>query len=114
MTKRETFTLIALIAVYYEQFDFDQKKVDSWHQILKEHHIDELKNNLITHVASSPYPPKISDLVRKPETCARAIPNVEETTYIFTHKRKPASEEVVQAELRKMREILGIERGVAQ
>ncbi|MBS4178131.1 replicative helicase loader/inhibitor [Lederbergia citrea] len=114
MTKRETFTLLALIAVYYEQFDFDQKKVDSWHQVLKEHHIDQLKNNLIRHVSSSPYPPKISDLIRKPETGARVIPNVEETTYIITHSWMPASEEVVQAELVKIREILGIERGVAQ
>lgn len=110
MTKRETYTLLALIAVYYEQFEVNQQKIDSWHEVLKSHGIEELRRNLLRHVEESPYPPKISDLVRKTAAVSRAIPDCRDTASIVPSAWKPASEAVVQAELAKMREILGIRR----
>ena len=59
----------------------------------------------------SPYPPRVSELVCKPESGARAIPNGEDTKYILTSKEKPASKEVVERSLAQIREILGIKRG---
>ncbi|MBU8878796.1 hypothetical protein BGM26_07305 [Bacillus sp. FJAT-29790] len=111
MTKREAFTLLALISVYYEQFELDQEKVDSWHKILKDYTVDQLRENLLAYVAESPYPPKVSDLIKKPAVVSRAIPNCADTAYILKIDWKPASEEVVKRELAKMREILGISRG---
>ncbi|MBT2690132.1 hypothetical protein J7I93_18345 [Bacillus sp. ISL-47] len=113
MTKRETYTLLALIAVYYEQFEVNQRKIDSWHEVLQSHEVEDLRRNLLLHVKESPYPPKISDLVRKSAMVSRAIPNCLDTDCIVPIAWKPASEEVVQAELAKMREILGIRRSEA-
>lgn len=110
MTKRETYTLLALIAVYYEQFEVNQRKIDSWHEVLQNHEIENLRRNLLLHVEESPYPPKISDLVRKSAAVSRSIPDCWDTAYIVPPAWKPASEAVVQAELAKMREILGIRR----
>ncbi|MEK3822906.1 hypothetical protein MKY20_27955 [Cytobacillus sp. FSL W8-0315] len=111
MTKRETYTLLALIAVYYEQFEVNQQKIDYWHEVLRHHEVEDLRQNLLQHVEVSPYPPKISDLMRKSAAVSRAIPDCRDSAFIVPISWKPASEEVVQAELAKMREILGIVRG---
>ena len=111
MTKRETFHLMTLISMYYEQFELNQEKVNIWHQVLKEFSVDQLHKNLLDFVAECHYPPKISDLIRKPAAVSRVIPGCEDTTYILHMDYKPASREVVERELAKMREILGIRRG---
>ncbi|MBS4214949.1 hypothetical protein [Neobacillus rhizophilus] len=36
MNKRETFALLKMISVFYEQFNFDQEKVNLWHDALKD------------------------------------------------------------------------------
>ncbi|RST61222.1 hypothetical protein D5F11_004035 [Siminovitchia terrae] len=110
MTKRETFSLMARIAVYYEQFELDQKKLDSWHEVLKECNLEELEAALQAHVSASVYPPKIADLLKKLLE-ARVVPGPEETASIAAGKDKPASREVIQRELEKVRTILGIGRG---
>ncbi|MEH7342516.1 replicative helicase loader/inhibitor [Bacillus sp. JJ1532] len=111
MTKREVFNLMSLISVYYEQFELNQEKVDSWHQVLKGYSADQLEGNFLDFVVESPYPPKISDLIRKPAVVSRVIPGCDDTTYILHMDYKPASREVVERELKKMREILGIRQG---
>lgn len=110
MTKRETFSLMARIAVYYEQFELDQKKLDSWHKVLKSYNLEELEAALQAHVSVSVYPPKIADLLKRPQE-ARVVPSPEETERITAGEEKPASREVVQSELEKVRVILGIGRG---
>ncbi|WHY83822.1 replicative helicase loader/inhibitor [Siminovitchia fortis] len=110
MTKRETFSLMARIAVYYEQFELDQKKLDSWHEVLKDCNLEELEAALHEHVSASVYPPKIADLLKKPAS-ARVVPDPEETERITAGNEKPASREVVESELAKVRAILGKGRG---
>lgn len=110
MTKRETFSLMARIAVYYEQFELDQKKLDSWHEVLKDCNLEELEAALQAHVSTSVYPPKIADLLKKPQE-TRVVPGPEETKRITAGNEKPASREVMQSELEKVRAILGIGRG---
>jgi Loader and inhibitor of phage G40P len=110
MTKRETFTLLALIAVYYEQFECTQQKIDSWFLVLKDYPLAQIEDNLLSYVAKSAYPPKLSELILKPAGTSRVIPNCDGTDDLLTVEHKPASEKVIQAELRKMREILGIKR----
>ena len=110
MTKREVFQLLKLISVYYDSFDFDQTRVDEWHAVLKVESYHRMEENLRKHVARSPYPPRISELICKAENSSRAIPNGDDTKYILYVKEKPASKEVVERSLAKIREILGIKR----
>lgn len=111
MTKREVFQLLKLISVYYDPYEIHQEKVDEWFTVLKNDSFSRLEKNLRRHVAGSPYAPRVSDLIRKPEVSSRAIPNVEETIAFLYQPRKRASDEVVNESLAKIREILGIQRG---
>ncbi|MFC5465566.1 replicative helicase loader/inhibitor [Lederbergia graminis] len=110
MTKRETFTLLALIAVYYEQFEVNQEKIDTWHKALKQYSYEELEENLLAHVAASPYPPKVAQLIQKKQVDSRAIPSLEETSQLIQMETKPAQSSVIEMELEKMRSILDIRR----
>ena len=86
--------------------------MDEWYCILKGETLQKLEENLRKHVAHSPYPPQVSELVCKPENGSRAIPNGEETkVHPIYVKEKPASKEVVERSLAQIREILGIKRG---
>lgn len=109
MTKRQTFSLMARIAVYYAKFEIDQQMVDSWHEILKDYDLERLEKALDAHVSTSVYPPKIADLLRKPPA-TRIIPSPKETIMLITGQKRPASREVVEKELAKMRKILNIKR----
>ena len=110
MTKREVFQLLKQISIYYESFELVQEKVDEWYSVLKSETLQKLEENLRNHVKHSPYPPRISELICKPENGSRAIPNGEDTKYIIYVKEKPASKEVVERSLAQIREILGIKR----
>ncbi|MCP3740423.1 hypothetical protein [Rossellomorea sp. BNER] len=110
MIKRETYKLLEMIAEYYQQFKINQKKIDTWHIVLQTYTFEEIEENLITYVARSPYPPMLSELTRKAENISRVIPDSQDTIAILYPTSKPANDEVVQAELAKMREILGIRK----
>ena len=110
MTKRELFQLLKLIAVYYDSFELQQEKVDEWYCILEGEPLQRIEENLRKHVAHSPYPPRVSELVCKPENGSRAIPNREDTKNILTSQDQPASKEVVERSLAEIRKILGIKK----
>ncbi|WP_053600563.1 hypothetical protein [Bacillus sp. FJAT-18017] len=110
MTKREVFLLLKMITTYYEHFVVDQEKVDNWHRLLKESSFEQCKQRLLAHAAVSPYPPRICDFASKPAAVGRAIPNCNETNYVLFQRERPASAEVAEAHMAKIREILGIER----
>ena len=111
MTKREVFQLLKQISIYYDSFEIEPEKVAKWYTVLKGESLQKLEENLRKHVEHSPYPPRVSELVCKSENGSRAIPNGEDTKYIIYVKDKPASKEVVERSLAKIREILGIKRG---
>ena len=74
MNKKELYTLMALIQVYYDKFHFDQQKLDAWHVVLQKYSYDSVNANLVEFVIDSPHPPKISDLVHK-ASYGRDIPH---------------------------------------
>jgi len=113
MIKRETFQLLKQMTVYYDQFVVDQEKVNRWHDVLKEYSFEQVEGNLLKFVKESNFPPKLADLLPKPESSS-TIPNSEETRKIIYHQSVQASEEVKQRELKKIRVILGIVRGEGQ
>jgi Loader and inhibitor of phage G40P len=73
MNKKEVYTLMVLIQVYYEKFHFDQQKLDAWHMVLKKYSYENVHENILKFVVVSPNPPKISDLVKN-SSGGRAIP----------------------------------------
>ena len=109
MTKREVFQLMVMIASYYDSFVINQEKVDTWFKLLERFSFEVIEGNLLAYVTESPYPPKLSDLVKKPAGL-RVIPSCVETEMIILQEDRPASPKVVQTNLAKMRKILGITR----
>lgn len=111
MTKRETFELFTLIAVYYDQFVFDQQKLNSWHQVLQAYTFAEVERNLLAYTAISPYAPKIADLCQAQTAVSRVIPNIAETVDQLVDRSVFADEQLIEKELSKVREILAKKRG---
>ena len=74
-TKKEIYSLMKLIEVYFEQFKITQEKLDSWHMVLSKYSYEKLHGNLMEFVVHSPHPPKISDLVQNPSGGGRYIPS---------------------------------------
>jgi len=110
MIKRETFEIMKEISYLYDNFVFDQEKVNLWHEVLKNYPFKAVQENLFSHAAASPEPPTLFHLVAKIKN-AGTIPNSEETKGILQNSIVPASPETIQKSLAKMREILGINRG---
>ncbi len=110
MTKREVFVLLGMISVYYDQFEVDQNKIDLWYEALKGNSFVKMEENLMAFVAESVYPPRIANLVKKSYELVRTVPTMEETHAMFTSHWETANKETIQAELSKLREILGIRR----
>jgi hypothetical protein len=73
MHKKELYSLMALIQVYYDKFHFDQQKLDAWHVVLQKYSYDGMNANLLKFVIESPHPPKICDLVQN-ASLGRDIP----------------------------------------
>ncbi len=65
MTKKEIYQLMVLIQAYYENFQFDQHKLDAWHMVLQKYSYDKMHESLLKYVIDSPHAPKISDLVQR-------------------------------------------------
>ena len=61
------------------RLSFNRKKWTEWYSVLKGETLQKLEENLRKHVEHSPYPPRVSELVCKPENGSRAIPNGEDT-----------------------------------
>ena len=110
MTKRDVFQLLRMIASYYESFVVNQEKVDTWYRLLHQFSFEAVEENLLAYVTESPYPPKLSDLVKKPHAASRVVPSCDETKVILWQRNRPASPEAVQEYLAKIRVILGIVR----
>ena len=109
MIKRETFSLLSMIRVYYDQFEVDQMKVDCWHEALKTYQLDDVKENLLTFVQHSSFPPKVTDLVPK-TSVGTNIPNLDETKDIVKKGNQQVSAERIQWHLANMKKAIGMER----
>jgi hypothetical protein len=116
ISKKETFELLETISAFYEQFEINQSRIDSWHMAIKDYEFERLKDNLICYCRENKYPPKVADLVNDRQKILdrmNAIPDVEETRqYLnsissipeYTDDEKRSIEQS-KAEIRK---ILGI------
>jgi hypothetical protein len=111
-TKRETYALLEQIYLYYGQFQINQQLIDSWHEALKDFSYERLHKNLLNYVTHSSFPPKICDLISTSDLRHARVPDATETYSQLINDQAPANEEVIKAELAKIRKLLGIEREV--
>ncbi|WP_419880873.1 hypothetical protein ACN6MY_14755 [Peribacillus sp. B-H-3] len=108
MTKIELFQILNKIADYYESFSFNKRKIESWHDVLKDADAIRVEKNLHHYVKNYTDPPKIADLLRQEKS--RDIPDARETKDSIITVGIPSTLEVVQQELANLRNILGIHR----
>lgn len=115
ISKAQTFEILSLIREFYEQFEITQKKIDSWHLILKDYEFEIIKDNLLKHCKTNKFVPKIADLIQHKEITLdrmNAIPNVEETQkYLLSINNSSIScedEHLINQSKAEIRKILGI------
>jgi hypothetical protein len=115
ISKKETFELLETISAFYEQFEINQNRIDSWHLAIKDYEFERLKDNLLQYCRESKYPPKVADLVNEKSKILdrmNAIPDVLETRkYLDSlNQTNNTDEEKVSIEQSKaeIRKTLGI------
>jgi hypothetical protein len=116
INKKETFEILELIKDFYDQFEINQSRIDSWHLVMKNCDFETVKNNLLVYSRENIFPPKVADLLKeKPNTLDRmnAIPDVEETSrYLRSLNQKGEYTEVqllsIEQSKAQIRKILGI------
>ncbi|KAA0547552.1 hypothetical protein FZW96_11940 [Bacillus sp. BGMRC 2118] len=65
MDRNRVVDLFKIIKMFYENFEVSSEKVDYWHSILKKHDFKTVEENLLQHVETSVYPPKIAEIIKK-------------------------------------------------
>ncbi|WP_456273603.1 replicative helicase loader/inhibitor [Bacillus sp. AK031] len=114
MNKEQVFEVLVLFRETYNNFHFDQSKINIWHDLLKDKDPEVIKRNARDLALKSKFPPSLSELVNAAEEnpSGPAVPSVEETQEMLQqrarNKRNVASPEVREAELAKIRKILNI------
>jgi hypothetical protein len=58
ISKNQTFEIMTLITDFYDQFEINQNKIDSWHLILKNEDFDKVKHNLFDYSNAMYFHPK--------------------------------------------------------
>lgn len=63
MNKQELFKVLDNVHEYYDRFEVTQKRIDSWHEILKDYDFNVVMKNLKKYSTTSKFPPTIADLL---------------------------------------------------
>ncbi len=111
MNREQVKELFKLLVNFYPTFEVTSEKVNAWHKFLQNYEAETIFTNTENHIYENKFPPTVADLV-KVNHQEVVVPTVEETKKMLEkyNHYKPASEKVVEEELKKMREILGIKR----
>jgi hypothetical protein len=115
VNKEQVFEVMSLFKEVYNNFHFDQTKLNTWHRLLKDKDPEVILQNAEKLSLESKFVPSLSELVHysDPETpSGPAVPSAEETQEMLRerakNKRNTASTEVRERELAKIRRILNI------
>nr|WP_235973487.1 replicative helicase loader/inhibitor [Peribacillus faecalis] len=109
MMKREVFRIAELITSFYSQAEFDQHKINAWHEVLKSHEYEVVKERLLDYVKHHNHPPTIKQLIQDDKTDSAVVPDYEETKAMLQLKRGAGLSATAKEELAKIRALLGIE-----
>ncbi|WP_430508293.1 hypothetical protein [Rossellomorea marisflavi] len=115
MTKEQVFEVMSLFKEVYNNFHFDQTKLNTWHRLLKDKDSAVILQNAEKLSLCSKFVPSLSELVHYSEEeppSGPAVPTAEETQQMLQDRsrsrRNAASPEVREKALAEIRRILNI------
>ena len=109
MMKREVFRIAELIMNFYSEAEFDAPKLNAWHELLKSHEYEVVREMLLNYVKHHNQPPTIKQLIQEDKPNLAVVPDYEETKAMLELKPGEGLSETAKEELAKIRVILGIE-----
>jgi hypothetical protein len=121
VNKEQVFEVMTLFGNVFNNFYFDQVKIDTWHRLLKDKDPEVILSNADRLAQESKFVPTISELInysKEEVTSGPAVPSVEETNEMLRerarNRRNAASPEVREKALADIRRILNIPDEVDQ
>jgi Loader and inhibitor of phage G40P len=115
VNKEQVFEVMTLFENVFNNFYFDQVKIDTWHRLLKDKDPEVILNNADRLAQESKFVPTISELInysKEEVPSGPAVPSVEETNEMLRerarNRRNAASPEVREKALAEIRKILNI------
>jgi hypothetical protein len=115
VNKEQVFEVMTLFGNVFNNFYFDQVKIDTWHRLLKDKDPEVILNNADRLAQESKFVPTISELInysKEEVPSGPAVPSVEETNEMLRerarNRRNAASPEVREKALAEIRRILNI------
>jgi hypothetical protein len=115
VNKEQVFEVMSLFKEVYNNFHFDQTKLNTWHRLLKDKEPEVILQNAEKLSLESKFVPSLSELVHYSEAeipSGPAVPTAEETQEMLRerarNRRNAASPEVREKHLAEIRRILNI------
>jgi hypothetical protein len=115
VNKEQVFEVMTLFENVFNNFYFDQVKIDTWHRLLKDKDPEVILSNADRLAQESKFVPTISELInysKEEAPSGPAVPSVEETNEMLRerarNRRNAASPEVREKALAEIRKILNI------
>jgi hypothetical protein len=115
VNKAQVFEVMTLFENVFNNFYFDQVKIDTWHRLLKDKDPEVILYNADRLAQESKFVPTVSELInysKKEVPSGPAVPSVEETNEMLRerarNRRNAASPEVREKALAEIRRILNI------
>jgi hypothetical protein len=115
VNKAQVFEVMTLFENVFNNFYFDQVKIDTWHRLLKDKDPEVILYNAEKLAQESKFVPTVSELInysKEEVPSGPAVPSVEETNEMLRerarNKRNAASPEVREKALAEIRKILNI------
>jgi hypothetical protein len=115
VNKEQVFEVMTLFENVFNNFYFDQVKIDTWHRLLKDKDPGVILHNADRLAQESKFVPTVSELInysKEEVPSGPAVPSVEETNEMLRerarNRRNAASPEVREKALAEIRRILNI------
>jgi hypothetical protein len=115
VNKEQVFEVMTLFENVFNNFYFDQVKINTWHRLLKDKDPEVILYNADRLAKESKFVPTISELInysKEEVPSGPAVPSVEETNEMLRerarNRRNAASPEVREKALAEIRKILNI------
>jgi hypothetical protein len=115
VNKEQVFEVMTLFENVFNNFYFDQVKINTWHRLLKDKNPEVILYNADRLAQESKFVPTVSELInysKEEVPSGPAVPSVEETNEMLRerarNRRNAASPEVREKALAEIRKILNI------
>lgn len=114
MERAKAIDLFDKIDLFYpakETKEEYQVRFNAWYEVLQDYTVEEVDANLMRHVKSSKFPPKLADLIHY-NPLPRTVPTAEETLKHFeeTKTSNAATPEEIEEAIAELQAILSAKR----